>query len=80
MASWFLRILLVALPLLCLFGILSYDLSPIHDRLAWYMANLRVQVNCTLDSLSRWSLSRRSRSMLSSRLRYKPTIIQDGIT
>jgi len=49
MASRFLRILLIAIPLLCLSGVLLYNLPPIHERLAWRVENLRVQVRRALN-------------------------------
>ncbi len=30
---------------LCLLAVLAYNLPPIHDRLAWRVDNLRVQIN-----------------------------------
>jgi len=49
MASRLLRILLIALPLLCLSSVLLYNLPPVHERLAWRVANLRVQVRRALN-------------------------------
>ena len=49
MASRFLRILLIAIPLLCLSSVLLFNLPPIHERLAWRVANLRVQVRRALN-------------------------------
>jgi len=49
MARRTLRILLIALPLLCLSGVLLYNLPSIHERLAWRVENLRVQVRRALN-------------------------------
>jgi len=49
MASRFLRILLIAIPLLCLSSVLLYNLPPIHERLGWRVDNLRVQVRRALN-------------------------------
>src|SRR5688572_33376649 len=34
---------------LCLLAVLAYNLPPIHDRLAWRVDNLRVQINRALN-------------------------------
>ena len=49
MASRFLRILLIAIPLLCLSSVLLFNLPPIHERLAWRVDNLRVQMRRALN-------------------------------
>jgi len=49
MASRFLRILLIAIPLLCLSSVLLYNLPPIHERLGWRVDNLRVQMRRALN-------------------------------
>ncbi len=40
-----LSFLLLAIPLLCLFAVLLYQLPPIHDRLYWRIDNLRAQID-----------------------------------
>ena len=49
MASRFLRILLIAIPLLCLSSVLLFNLPPIHERLGWRVDNLRVQMRRALN-------------------------------
>ncbi len=39
----------LAVPLLCLFTFLAYQLPPIHDRLAWRVDNLQAQVKYALN-------------------------------
>jgi len=43
-----LSFLILAIPLLCLFAVLLYQLPPVHDRLYWRLDNLRAQIAYTL--------------------------------
>lgn len=38
------RYFILAVPLLCLFSILFYELPPVHDRLAWRVDNIRSEI------------------------------------
>lgn len=40
--------LLLAIPLVCLFAVLLYQVPPVHDRLSWRFDNLRAQIDYTL--------------------------------
>ncbi|MEJ2601510.1 MAG: hypothetical protein P8Z00_24510, partial [Anaerolineales bacterium] len=42
-------IVLLAVPLLCLCAAATYNLPPIHDRLAWRVQTLLTQVRYTLN-------------------------------
>jgi tetratricopeptide (TPR) repeat protein len=43
-----LSFLIIAIPLVCLFAVLLYQLPPVHDRLYWRLDNLRAQIDYTL--------------------------------
>jgi len=44
MRKWLIGLLAAGIVLTCLAGILIYNLPPVHERLAWRVDNLRVQI------------------------------------
>jgi Peptidase_C39 like family/Tetratricopeptide repeat len=49
MAKRLFLILLIGIPLLCVLGVILYNLPPIHERLAWRVDGLRAQIRRALN-------------------------------